>query len=266
MNKLFLVLILSGCCKFVFADISNINAKSYIVTELDGTVILEHDSKISRPIASITKLLVSEQLAPQMNLHQSVTIKAEDLASNSSSVKINSKWTQAELLRLALISSNNQAIYALTRANGYTKIISSVNETAHERGLDTISIEEPSGLSKNNTASAYDLAIFVSKVYGTDIAQVSTQPATTIKRVNFKSTNPLLGKPGWNFDVSKTGFTNPAGGCLVTLVEIGGRKVIVVILGSANVYTRWTDLIKIRSYLSNDIFWTYEQQIKRKSQ
>jgi len=220
------------CFSSAFAeDVPGVLAKSYIVTDETGTVVLEHDSKTTRPIASISKLLVAEQIYPMLD----------------------DKKDQ-RLLELALVHSSNQAIYKLARIHNTDVVIASVNDVAQKRGLTSISIEEPSGLSENNQASAEDLAKFLLFVKDLPIAQISTEPRTSYR--NIHSTNPLLGKPGWSFDVSKTGFTHPAGGCLATIVEIGGRKLVVVILGSDNVRTRWTDLMTIRSYLaSDDTFW-----------
>jgi len=55
--------------------------------------------------------------------------------------------------------------------------------------------------------------------------------------INFKNTNPQL----WTFDnilISKTGFTNAAGRCVVMLVEKQNMKFAVVVLGTKNVYER----------------------------
>jgi D-alanyl-D-alanine carboxypeptidase len=53
----------------------------------------------------------------------------------------------------------------------------------------------------------------------------------------FHNTNPIIGKRH-DFVVSKTGFINASGGCIVTMIdtEIGTR--IVVVLGSKNTRTR----------------------------
>ena len=252
MRKIFILVIFIST--LVSARVPNVSAKSYIVMEMNGSIILEHNSKIRRPIASITKLLVAEQIEPEILGPSQVKIESIDLASKRSKLKINSSVTQNDLLQLALIPSNNQAIYALTRVHDSEKIISAVNNTAMARGLSSISIEEPSGLSKNNQASAEDLAKFVSYVQNTAIAKISIEPFTSYG--HFHSTNPLLGKSGWNFSLSKTGFTDPAGGCMVTIVEFGGRQVIVVILASNSATSRWKDLIKIRSQVASlDSFW-----------
>lgn len=247
----------------LLAQVPGVMAKSYIVTDLDGSVILEHDAKTVRPIASITKLLVAEQISKEIAPADLVTIEKADIVSRSSIIKIHSKIQESELLQLALISSSNQAIYALARVHDEPKIVLAVNDAARARGLNTIYIEEPSGLNQNNRASAEDLAKFLRMVDGTPIAQVSTEPTAKILNSSIHSTNPLLGKPGWNFSVSKTGFINASGGCIATIVEIGGKPRAVVILGSSNTTTRWIDLMLIRTYIaSSDIFWKNSSKAK----
>ena len=259
-----------GCILSITAvgqTVHGISAKSYIVTELDGTIVLQKDILTPRPIASITKLLIAEQVVPNISTTNSVIIGSADLASRTSHsrLRLNSELREDQLVRLSLISSNNSAVYALARTHGTEKVISSVNRIAQERGLSSIFIEEPSGLSANNQANVADLAKFVALVHDTDTAKISTEPTVSIGKNIFKSTNPLLAKPGWNFGVSKTGFINAAGGCLATIVEIGGRQVVVVILGSANTKTRWLDLIKIRLFLAEtDVFWSPKITLKGK--
>src|SRR5271157_365793 len=135
-------------------EVPGVLAKSYIVTDLQGTVILEHDSKTPRPIASITKLLVAEQIYPTLDADDNVTIEKEDLATRRTKLRSRTTLTEQQLLELALVHSSNQAIYALARTHDTDKIVAAVNAAALERGLTTITIEEPSGLSENNQASA----------------------------------------------------------------------------------------------------------------
>lgn len=235
-------------------EIPGVRAKSYIVTDLDGNVVLEHDSRTVRPIASISKLLMAEQIIPLLNPDEQVSLVKEDVSSRRSRIKNNTKLSEQQLLELALIPSNNQAIYALSRVHDTDKMVAAVNDNAFVRGMTSIHLEEPSGLSENNHASAEDLAHFVGLVKDSPIASVSTEEYTSYG--HFHSTNPFLGKPGWNFDVSKTGYIHASGGCLATLLEIGGRKLIVIILGSNDVHSRWADLVSIRTYISaTDVFW-----------
>lgn len=245
MKKLLAILLLiSTTC---LAQVPGVQARSYIVTDLEGNVLISHDAQSIRPIASITKLLVAEQLTSELRPTDSVIIQRSDIGATHSRLRVRTKLTQQQLLELALICSSNQAIVALARSHDTPKIIAAVNAVAKARGLTTISIDEPSGLSNNNRASAEDLAKFVSLLNDPLIEKITTQTLTSYGK--FHSTNPYLGKPEWNFLISKTGYTSVAGGCVLTKLTLNGKTLIVVILGSRNTRTRWADLMKIKTFL-----------------
>jgi D-alanyl-D-alanine carboxypeptidase len=250
------VLLLLMLCTSAHSQVAGVQAKSYIVLDDQGNTIVEKDSKTPHPIASITKLLISEQIL--LNPLDRVIIEKDDI--HSRSIKVHSIFSEEQLLELALIPSNNTAIYALARQHDMEMTINSVNDAAKTRGLFSIHIEEPSGLSINNVGSAEDIAKSVQYIKDTQVAMISTN-AYTFNHIH--STNPFLGKVGWQFILSKTGYTNPAGGCVASVLMVGGKEMTVVILGSKNVYTRWTDLVLIRMYLYKESFWQ-ETKIKRK--
>lgn len=245
----------------------DVAAKSYVIMNVSsGELILTKDETNVRSIASITKLLVADQLSNVDLASDLVEVDRSDAVSSRTRLRPNTLITQSDLLRLSLISSDNQAIHALARAQGMSSVINNVNLAAVNRHLYSITIEEPTGLSANNKASALDLANFV-KFVNSDNARISTEPTAVVQQGVFRSTNPLIDKPGWKFGLSKTGFTNAAGGCLVSLVEIGGVMRVVVLLGSDNVHTRWSDLVKIRRYLApSDVFWVpdYRQRVAKR--
>ncbi len=72
---------------------------------------------------------------------------------------------------------------------------------------------------------------------------ISANPTTPWGFVN---TNPLVRKPGWSIHLSKTGFTNDAGHCLVMLTRLDGRPTAVVLLDSFGKYTRIADANRLR--------------------
>jgi len=53
----------------------------------------------------------------------------------------------------------------------------------------------------------------------------------------FHNTNPIIGNRH-NFIVSKTGFINASGGCIVMMLDTDVGRRIVVVLGSKNTRTR----------------------------
>jgi len=216
-------------------------AKSYIITKMDGTVVLEKGADIESPIASITKLFVAEQ-AVKLDGDEMLTVKKIDLQRGrmrSTPLRVGGSYTRRELTQLALISSDNVAALTLARY--------SEPNTSHA------TLVEGSGLSRSNVSTARRLAEAVRELYPTEVGAISTETRTSVG--NRRSTNPLLTKAGWQFMLSKTGFTNPAGGCLAVVVEVRGEMLTIVILGSRDGRTRWNDLVELRKMLGDTDFF-----------
>lgn len=235
-------LVLALCCTTAQAVIT---AKSYIVTDMKGQVIAEKQADVVRPIASITKLITAErnQGLPGDEL---ITITASDLREGrmrSTPLKIGQSYSRSALIELALVSSDNSAAIALGRSAPELPI------------PEDIIIHEASGLNPENKASARSLAEYAHHLYvsAAALANTSVQPTTTGSIIR-KSTNPMLTKPGWEFHLSKTGFINSSGGCLVVITRIRNELMVVVILGSASVKQRWRDLAELRQELGDTDF------------
>ena len=67
--------------------------------------------------------------------------------------------------------------------------------------------------------------------------------------IAFHNTNGLVMSPGWDLGLSKTGFINEAGRCLVMQAKLAGRNVVIVLLSSWGKYTRTADAARIRHWL-----------------
>ena len=124
-------------------------------------------------------------------------------------------------------------------------------------GLKNTVLVEPTGLSADNRASAADMAL-VLRAAGTypEIARITSSTGQRVRvgarEMEFRNTNALVGKPGWNILLSKTGFTNEAGRCLTMRLEFAGRKVLVVLMGAAGTAQRTRDAINVRRWLGGD--------------
>lgn len=218
-----------------------VTAQSFIVTDMEGNSLLEKTPDERRAIASITKLFVAEQ-AVKLDPNEEIEITKEDVKQGlmrSTPLRIGKKYTRKQLTELALVSSDNVAAIALGR--------SAPPVTSYATLL------ESSGLNPNNQSTAREIASAARELYQTEVGSISTHEKTEVG--NKSSTNPLLSKAGWNFWLSKTGFINQSGGCLVVVTEIQQKMVTVVILGASNTKQRWEDLIEIRRMLGDIDFY-----------
>lgn len=237
--KLLIISMLAFFCQMAEAVIT---ADSYIVVDLDGNVLIQKDADTLNSIASITKLIIADQ-SYGLDLNEKITISKDDVRKGmmkSTPLKVGVAYTRAQLTELALVSSDNVAAIALGHSVPF--------------GLNSYAtLVEASGLNPANKSTARNLAMLAKDLYNSEVAKISTRETTEIG--NRRSTNPLLSKEGWVFYLSKTGFINASGGCLVVITEIKSQVVIAVVLGAKDTKQRWLDLIEIRRQLGDDGFY-----------
>ena len=226
-----------------------VSAESYLVTDMEGKVLLEKNSEVVRPIASITKLFIAER-SVTLNPDELIEITKEDIRHGqmrSTPLRAGQSYTRRELTELALVSSDNVAAIALGRQLASIK-------------TDKAELVEASGLDPANQASAKQLAAAARELYTGQVGAISVMPTATVGQR--RSTNPFLDRRGWVFYLSKTGFIRQAGGCLVVVMEVKKQLLTVVILGSANAKQRWNDLVQIRRQLGDNEFYVPVQVTK----
>lgn len=220
---------------------SAISAKAFIVTNLDGTVLAEKNADSVRSIASITKLATAQN-AIKLDPNELVMITRYDFALRSahSILRVGRAYSRNFLIQLALIHSDNVAAHALGRTN-----IEPVVALP-----DKMKIVEPTGLDPNNVATARALASLARNLYNTDLAEISSHSSVG----GIRSTNPLIGKDGWVFHLSKTGWINQSGGCMVVIFDMNNKPTVVVLLGATSVKQRWRDLYDLRKQFDKTRF------------
>jgi D-alanyl-D-alanine endopeptidase (penicillin-binding protein 7) len=64
----------------------------------------------------------------------------------------------------------------------------------------------------------------------------------------FRNTNALIKNPLWDIGLSKTGYINEAGRCLVMQAWINSKPVIIVLLDSVGKMTRIGDANRIKTW------------------
>ncbi|MFA4914332.1 MAG: hypothetical protein WC590_11910, partial [Burkholderiaceae bacterium] len=69
----------------------------------------------------------------------------------------------------------------------------------------------------------------------------------------FRNTNALVRKDDWDIKVSKTGYINEAGECLVMLTRVNGRDLAIVLLNSQGKFSRIGDAVRLRTLLQKEV-------------
>jgi D-alanyl-D-alanine endopeptidase (penicillin-binding protein 7) len=237
------------------------SSMAIIVDQASGETIFSRNSDSRAPIASITKLMTAMVVLdsnPDMNEAIMVTDDDVDYVKHSSSrLKVGSVLTRQELLLLALMSSENRAASALSRAypGGTNHFVAAMNRKAVELGMTQSRFVDPTGLQSNNVSTAEDLVKLVRAGYRyDDIRNTSTTDAYDVvydngHRTAYRNTNALIKSPEWDIGLSKTGYISEAGRCLVMQARIASRPVIIVLLDSAGKLTRIADAVRIKKWL-----------------
>lgn len=220
----------------------NTRAKAALVLDENNLKILyERNSTTRMPMASITKLMTALVVIESMqNMNEILTISEDDidrLKGTGSRLSIGTRLTRGELLKLALMSSENRAASALGRyyPGGKTAFINAMNLKAAILGMTNTRYVDTNGLSPQNVSCARDLAklVMAASEYPL-IRQYSTTEYYTVytngKALNYGSTNRLTHSSSWKILLQKTGYIREAGQCLVMKTLIDNRPVVIVLL------------------------------------
>ncbi len=241
-------------------DLASVHAA---VADLDsGEVLYRKRERRVVPIASVTKLMTAMVVLDSGEpLGESLTaVKRDTPAPNNafSRIRIGSRLPRGDLLRLALMSSENHAAYLLARHHpgGFTAFVEAMNAKAAALGMSNTRFVGPSGLDTGNRSTAADLLVMLRAAADYDTIREYTQ--TRRYRATFHhpryslyygNTNVLVYRDHWQVELSKTGYLHEAGRCLVMVTEIDGRRIGMVLLDSFGTRSPIGDAGRIRNWL-----------------
>jgi D-alanyl-D-alanine endopeptidase (penicillin-binding protein 7) len=234
----------------------------YVLDGSGSTVLAARHEHVPVPIASITKLMTAlVVLEAGQPMDEMMAITADDVRGTPGShsrLAPGARLSREDLLRLALMSSENRATHALCRRypDGLPACIRAMNGKAAALGMSSARFVEPTGLSSRNVASPEDLAKLVLAASGNPLVRDYSTAASHTVLVNrqpleYRNTNLLVGNPSWQVSVQKTGYISEAGRCLVMQAAIDGRQVVIVLLNSWGKLTRIADAKRIRTWLES---------------
>ena len=225
-------------------------------------VIYENKPDQVVPIASVTKLMTAMVvLDAKQSMDEEITVdisQTKEMKGVFSRVKLGSTLNRHDMLLIALMSSENRAAASLAHhyPGGYNAFIAAMNAKARALGMSHTRYVEPTGLSEQNVSTARDLSkLLVAARRYPMLSELSTTKEKTVafKKPNytlgFHNTDHLLNQKNWDIEITKTGFTDKAGHCLVLVTSMGGRPVAMVILDAFGKYTHFADASRLRSWV-----------------
>lgn len=239
------------------------SASALVLDQAGNRVLYAKNTDAVLPIASITKLMTAiVVLESGVSLDEPIVVTEadlDDIKHTRSRLKVGTALTRSELLRLALMASENRAASALTRAHpsGTAGSVAAMNQKAAELGMEHSRFVDGTGLSTGNVSTAQDLSRLVLAAYRYPlIRDFTTSPGYAVtlgngRLLQYNNSNRLVKNDGWEIGLSKTGYISEAGRCLVMQSRIASRQVVIVLLDSWGKNTRLGDANRIKRWMES---------------
>ena len=227
-------------------------AKAELLADLDtGHVLVAQNVHALLPPASLTKILTAlvaaDWLTPETQIP--VTDRAANVSPDKLGMKSGQQWSYDIAMHALLISSSNDAAYAL--AEKVSGSIEAFADTMHQaasqiRMPDEPVLRDPAGLDGSegvgggNLMSAWDVAVasrdLVANPYLATIVASKTYRFTGPDGIVYQLASHNLGflnsYPGGAG--VKTGYTVPAGVCVSALAIRGDRHILAVVMNGVS--------------------------------
>lgn len=231
-----------------------------VMDQNDSRILFDKNGDVALPIASLTKLMTAlVVIESQQDMDEVLEVTADDIDRvkfTTSRLRVGTQMTRADLLHIALMSSENRAAAALGRnyPGGLPAFVAAMNAKAQALGMTDTHYVDSTGLSSHNVASARDLAKLVIAAYRYPvIREYSTSQKYVVDdgrhSLQYVNSNRLVASSNWDIGLQKTGYITEAGRCLVMQATIDSRPVVMVFLDSKGRDSRLGDAGRIRKWL-----------------
>ena len=226
-------------------SLPKISAQAFLIADIQtGSVYAEKRATEKLPVASLSKLLTALVANETIHFDRTLTISADDQRQTEGtpgSIARSDTFTIGDLLYPLLMESNNSAAYALARYHGQNTFVRWMNDKARAIGMENTHMEDPSGISEKNTASASDLFKLMRYIHDSQsfILNMSREKSHTVTAENgrkyaLSNFNHFAGNP--EFLGGKTGYTIAAKETMTAIFELhiahATSTVAIVVLGS----------------------------------
>ncbi len=204
--------------------------------------------------ASLTKIVTALVAAEQVDIAQTVSVTVDGGALSAATdatimgLQPGQRLSMVDLLYGLLLPSGNDAAIEIAEqvAGGEEAFAGLMNARVEASGLNDTHFMNPHGLDEpGHFTSAYDIAMLGAELLrNPDLAFIvgtrSYQPAWNGPRIT--NLNLLLGQYPGALGV-KTGYTDQARHTIVAAAEREGRRFVVSVLGSEDIYADATALL-----------------------
>lgn len=225
----------------LISDREVITSKAYLVGDVSsGDIFLQNNIESVLPVASVSKLITAIVAKYEINTTDLIRVGSSslDMPPEYGKLSENEFLSKDVLLNIMLVSSSNIAAESFASFNGRISFIEKMSSYAWEIGMSKSYFADPSGLNERNMSSAKELFELVKYIYSNekwifDISKKARYSISTTTRNNFHditSTHPFVNDP--RFLGGKTGRTYKAGETMITILNMNGRPIVFIVLGS----------------------------------
>lgn len=261
-----------------------LSCKAWLVTDaLTGKPLAGHRQNERLDIASTTKmmtaLMVARELEKDPDLLETQILfsrRADSTPGSSTTIRVGESVALRDALYGLMLPSGNDAGVAIAEWYGARKLgakssldplehfIDCMNEEALRIGMEATSFRNPHGITHpEHKSTCEDLAVLARNLMQIPLLReiVATRRYSTLvngpegyqRRLVWNNSNRLLDRQG--YVGIKTGTTDAAGECLVSMSEYDGKKTIVVVLGASGSAARFADTRNLHRWA-----WTVDRE------
>jgi D-alanyl-D-alanine endopeptidase (penicillin-binding protein 7) len=182
----------------------------------------------------------------------------DNLKHTTSRLQVGTRLPRYDMLRLALMSSENRAASALSRhyPGGKQAFVNAMRIKAAKLGMTHSQFFDPTGLTPANVSTAEDLVKMVKAASQYElIHEFTTTPSrevamnTSRQPLPYLNTNLLVREGDWDIAISKTGYINEAGHCLVMLATVANRPSVMVFLEAEGKFSPVGDANRLKNWI-----------------
>lgn len=243
-----------------------LRSQAALIVDHFGNTLYQRKADEPMPIASVTKLMTAMVILDAgLPLDEQIEITKADRDMRrltGSRLRLGSSLSRGELLTLALMSSENRAAAALGRSypGGTEAFVRAMNRKAGFLGMKDSRFADAAGLDAGNVASAKDLSRMVlAAMQYPEIKDATTRRSLNVRPMKkrgplrFGNTNRLLRSKHWDIQISKTGYINESGRCLVMHTQLNGTPTVLVLLNSFGKLTPFGDANRVRKWIEKGV-------------
>lgn len=249
-----------------------LKAKAAIAMTEDEKILFKQNITQKIPIASLTKIATALVVMENSDLQEDVEItqNAVNTEGAAGRFSVGEKFRVEDLIKIMILISSNDAAVAL-EDHLKTKGLNTVdlmNAKVKELNLQNSHFENVIGLDdKNHYSSAEDYARLVAYAIKNQpkLLEIISERSVIIRSLGENARNRKIisnhqlahDKDLKNIIGGKTGFTQDAGGCLMTISNVVKRdgvtteKIITVVMGTDDTISRFEEGKKLINWVNS---------------